>query len=90
MTPRSPFQSPDDAVEANAIHRVAIDPATGLPIGRARKVLDLPPLVLPQPIEAGSDGRFLLLERVEAGAAPAEIRVVLNWFEELRAKIPTR
>jgi hypothetical protein len=29
-----------------------------------------------------------MLERVEGPAATPEIRVVINWFEELRTKIP--
>jgi eukaryotic-like serine/threonine-protein kinase len=74
--------------EANAIHRVAIDPASGQPIGRPAKVIDLPVGVTSQPFQVGPDGRFLMLERVEGPAATPEIRVVLNWFEELRAKIP--
>jgi Tol biopolymer transport system component len=75
-------------IEANAIHRVVIDPATGQPIGRPAKVLDLPAAVGSQPFQVGPDGRFLMLERVEGSAATPEIRIVINWFEELRAKIP--
>jgi Tol biopolymer transport system component len=75
-------------VEADAIHRIGIDPASGQPIGRPAKVLDLPARVAPQSLQIASDGRFLMLERVESASSPAEIRVVLNWFEELRAKIP--
>jgi hypothetical protein len=29
-----------------------------------------------------------MLERVETAAPPVEVRVVLDWFAELRAKIP--
>jgi Tol biopolymer transport system component len=75
-------------IEANAIHRVVIDPATGQPIGRTTKVIDLPAAVGSQPFQIGPDGRFLILERVEGPAAAPEIRIVINWFEELRAKIP--
>jgi Tol biopolymer transport system component len=74
--------------EANAIHRVAIDPASGQPIGRTTKVIDFPAGVTSQPFQVGPDGRFLMLERVKGPAAVPEIRVVSNWFEELRAKIP--
>jgi hypothetical protein len=37
-----------------------------------------------------SDGqRFLMLKPVEsAAAAPTQINVVLNWFEELKQKVP--
>jgi hypothetical protein len=34
--------------------------------------------------------RFLMLKSAEqAGAAPTQINVVLNWFEELKQKVPT-
>jgi Tol biopolymer transport system component/tRNA A-37 threonylcarbamoyl transferase component Bud32 len=41
--------------------------------------------------DVSSDGqRFLMLKRVEqAEAAPTRINVVLNWFEELKQKVPT-
>jgi len=41
--------------------------------------------------DVSPDGqRFLMLEPIEsAGAAPAQINVVLNWFEELKQKVPT-
>jgi hypothetical protein len=39
-------------------------------------------------------GRFLVLERMPASRSPSEIRVVLNWGEELELKMsqakPTR
>jgi len=74
-------------VEANAIHRVVIDPATGQPIGRAVKVQDLPAQIGSQAFHIGPDGRFLMLQRVEGDDAPTEIRVGPNFFEEVRAKI---
>jgi serine/threonine-protein kinase len=74
--------------EGAAIHRIAIDPATGLPIGRPAKVLDLPPAVAAiRPIEPSRDGRrFLVLERVEGEDRAPEIRLVLNWLDDVRAK----
>jgi hypothetical protein len=34
--------------------------------------------------------RFLMLKSAEqAGAVPTQINVVLNWFEELKQKVPT-
>jgi serine/threonine-protein kinase len=40
--------------------------------------------------DVSSDGqRFLMVKRSEsAGAAPTQINVVLNWFEELKQKVP--
>ncbi len=34
--------------------------------------------------------RFLMLKGATAPAAPAEIRVVINWFEELKARVPIK
>ena len=36
------------------------------------------------------DGRRLLILRPDARAIPRQINVVLNWFEELNAKVPSR
>jgi Tol biopolymer transport system component len=35
-------------------------------------------------------GRFLMIRPAEESTAPAEVRVVVNWFEELRRVAPTR
>jgi hypothetical protein len=50
----------------------------------------LTPLTYPQ-YDVSADGqRFLMLNPVEqAQAAPIQINVVLNWFEELKQKVPT-
>jgi Tol biopolymer transport system component/predicted Ser/Thr protein kinase len=40
--------------------------------------------------DVSPDGqRFLMLKRSEEAQAPAQINVVLNWFEELKQKVPT-
>jgi hypothetical protein len=40
--------------------------------------------------DVSPDGqRFLMLKGGEQEAAPAQINVVLNWFEELKQKVPT-
>jgi hypothetical protein len=41
--------------------------------------------------DVSSDGqRFLMLEPSEqAQAAPTQINVVLNWFEDVKQKVPT-
>ena len=89
---RSPAWSPDGRevlfLEAGAIHAVPIDPATGQATGRARKVVDMPPRVTARSIEPTSDGkRFLVLERAAGETPRTEIRIVLNWLEELRTKL---
>jgi len=36
------------------------------------------------------DGRhFVMIQKGEQSAPPTQLRVVLNWFEELKAKVPT-
>jgi hypothetical protein len=41
--------------------------------------------------DVSPDGeRFLMLKPVETEAAPTQINVVLNWFEELKAKAPVK
>ncbi len=42
------------------------------------------------PYDVASDGRFLMMEPVEAKAAPAPIAIVLNWLDELKARLPPK
>jgi hypothetical protein len=40
--------------------------------------------------DVSSDGqRFLMLKPAEQAEATTQINVVLNWFEELKRKVPT-
>ena len=40
--------------------------------------------------DVSPDGqRFLMLKPTEAEAGPKQINVVLNWFEELKRRVPT-
>jgi eukaryotic-like serine/threonine-protein kinase len=39
--------------------------------------------------DVAPDGRFIMIEPAEWEKSPREISVVLNWVEELRAKVPT-
>jgi serine/threonine-protein kinase len=69
----------------NAIRRVAIDPATGMPVGTPT-ILVKTPLALTR-VNPSPDGeRFLTLEEIPPSAA-SEIRVVLNWGAELETKM---
>ena len=41
--------------------------------------------------DAGPDGRLLMVRsegQTDGEAPPPEINVVLNWFEELKARVP--
>ena len=39
--------------------------------------------------DVAEDGRFLMVQREETVANTWRINVVLNWFEELKARVPT-
>ncbi|MCH7885006.1 MAG: serine/threonine-protein kinase [Planctomycetes bacterium] len=42
------------------------------------------------PFDISPDGRhFVMIQKGEQSAPPTQLRVVLNWFEELKAKVPT-
>jgi serine/threonine-protein kinase len=50
----------------------------------------LPTPIIPANYDVSLDGqRFLMLKPIEQEAAPTQINVVLNWFEELKQKVPT-
>jgi eukaryotic-like serine/threonine-protein kinase len=75
---------------------MAVDIATqpGFAAGKPRMLFEgryEPPPVLIANYDVSPDGqRFLMLKPNEqAQAAPTQINVVLNWFEELKQKVPT-
>jgi dipeptidyl aminopeptidase/acylaminoacyl peptidase len=74
-------------VDNGVIYRVMIDTATGMPVGRPTKLVDLPASMAGnRPIQLARDGRgFLMLEPVIAGGRPGELRLVLNWGGDVRA-----
>jgi eukaryotic-like serine/threonine-protein kinase len=76
-------------VDADAIHRIAIDANTGRPSGKPAKVMNIPTSLLGlRHLNPSADGkRFLMAERVQSEDTPSEIRVVLNWLEEVRGKM---
>ncbi len=39
--------------------------------------------------DVASDGRFLMIQPSDGQVEPAQINVVLNWFEELKRLVPT-
>ncbi len=39
--------------------------------------------------DVSPDGRFLMLKEEGVKAEPAQITVILNWFEELKRLVPT-
>jgi Tol biopolymer transport system component len=75
---------------------MAVDIATqpGLAVGKPHMLFEGPYVPTPTTspnYDVSPDGqRFLMLKPIEqAGAAPTQINVVLNWFEELKQKVPT-
>ena len=81
----------------NRLQNVAVTTAPAFQFSQAvtlpRRFTNAPP-ALPRMYDVARDGRFLGL--IESGAirtsgAPlSQIYVVLNWFEELKAKVPVR
>ena len=74
---------------------MTLDIATqpGFAARKPRMPLEGPYVLPPVPIanyDVSPDGQwFLMLKPSEAGqAAPMQINVVLNWFEELKQKVP--
>ena len=69
--------------------------ASSFTAGTPRKLFDGPylPTSASFPFyDVSPDGeRFLMLKPVESQAtAPTTINIVLNWFEELKARVPAR
>jgi hypothetical protein len=72
---------------------VVIDTQPGFAAGKPRMLFEgqyVPtPLTAPY-YDVSPDGqRFLMLKPAEQEQAPTQINVVLNWFEELKQKVPT-
>ena len=69
--------------------------ATAFSAGRPRMLFDaaqyLPTAVTFPNYDVAPDGqRFLMLKAPEEAAAPTQINVVLNWFEELKQRVPVQ
>jgi eukaryotic-like serine/threonine-protein kinase len=76
------------------IMTVEVDTKSGFSVGKPRMLFEGPYLPTSASFpyyDVSPDGqRFLMLKPIEqAQAAPTQINVVLNWFEELKQKVPT-
>jgi eukaryotic-like serine/threonine-protein kinase len=76
------------------IMTVEVDTKSGFSVGKPRMLFEGPYLPTSASFpyyDVSPDGqRFLMLKPTEqAQAAPTQINVVLNWFEELKQKVPT-
>jgi len=73
---------------------MAVDIATqpGFVAGRPRKLFEgrYKPMVPTPDYDVSPDGqRILMIKENDQESAPTQINVVLNWFEELKQKVPT-
>jgi hypothetical protein len=74
---------------------MAVDIATqsSFAAGKPRMLFEGRYGLAPVPIhnyDVAPDGqRFLMLQPSEQAQAPTQINVVLNWFEELKRRVPT-
>lgn len=66
----------------------------GLRVGDARKLFEVRAAPGRSTFQAAyslsPDGRRFLVLLLDARAIPTQINVVLDWFEELKAKVPSR
>lgn len=65
-----------------AILRVAVD--DGRPVGDAARVFAAPNLTDNAAYDLDPDGQSLLAVQIDADAIPREIRVITNFFDEIR------
>jgi Tol biopolymer transport system component len=94
---RAPRWSPDGKElfyrRGDSFLAVPVSTAGALSVGDARKLFELRAAsgrsTNHAAYDVSPDGRLLVL-RLDPRAIPTQIHVVLNWFEELRAKVPTR
>jgi eukaryotic-like serine/threonine-protein kinase len=86
------FASPD----GRQMSAVALQSATTLVAGRPQVLFELAMLVQAggnRPYDIGPDGRFVIIRNAQADsdtAAASNLIVVQNWFEELKARVPTK
>jgi Tol biopolymer transport system component len=69
------------------MHAVAIEPTAQLTTGAPRTLFTG---VYQGEGDLTRDGRFLLIKPTDQEAAPKTISLVLDWFDELQAKVPLR
>jgi len=76
----------------NKLMAVDISAQPGFSAGKPRMLFEGQYVSPPVPVanyDVSSDGqRFLMLKPSEQTAAPTQINVVLNWFEELKRRVP--
>ena len=76
-------------VTDDGISRVTVDAdaeSTSLSLGRSSPLVDMPGL---DSFDISQNGESLAINRLPVESAAREIRIVLNWFEELKRLVPT-
>jgi serine/threonine-protein kinase len=77
----------------DAIMAVDVTTSPTLKAGAPRKLFEKhyePTLALYANYSISPDGqRFVMVKRISGGESPAEIKVAVNWFDELKARLPT-
>ncbi len=77
----------------NAFMAASVSAGVPLVVGDSRKLFEIPAATGRTTFHAGysvgPDGRFLI-QRLDPRAIPTQINVVLNWFEELKSKVPAK
>ena len=68
---------------------VDVDTRASISISKASAVAQLPPEAPPAFVDVMPDGRFLFVDGAGIGRT-SELRVVLNWFEELKGLVPVK
>ena len=67
-----------------------VDSAEGRPTSAARVAVDFEVLpVANDDFSTLPDGKLLMMRKGPDEAKPTHVEVVLNWYEELKAKVPT-
>jgi hypothetical protein len=74
-------------VEADKLLAVPLETGAAFVPGKARELFGglTPPVTDSGQTYAVSGDRFLMLRPVREGGGPPEVRMILNWFDELRA-----
>ena len=95
---REPMWSPDGKElfyrQGETFLAVGVSSASPIGVGDARKLFEIRAASGRSANHAGyavsPDGRRFLVLQLDLRAIPAQINVVLNWFDELKARVPTK
>jgi serine/threonine-protein kinase len=76
--------------DGNKMMVVPIETEPSFSPGTPKTLFELKNASVVPPFDISPDGQhFVMIQKGEQSAAPTQLRVVLNWFEELKAKVPT-